>query len=77
MTGETHQRPRNIRSHAGQPQLTPRDLCVLPWIAHQYAARLDQVQELLSRSPGKPIKDALSSDAVTRDQVTRWRKAGG
>jgi hypothetical protein len=51
-------------------------LTVNTWIAHQYAARFDQVQELLSLHPGKPMKDELISEAVTRDQVTRWRKAG-
>jgi hypothetical protein len=59
--------PRKQRSDAGQPQLTQRDLLLLPWIAHQYAARIDQVQELLSRYPGKPMKDELISEAVTRD----------
>jgi hypothetical protein len=71
-----HTRRRKQRSDAGHPQLTSRDLLILPWIAHQYAARIDQVQELLSRYPGKPMKDELISEAVTRDQVTRWRKAG-
>ncbi len=66
--------PRARRSDAGHPQLTHCDLLILPWIAHQYAARVDQVQELLSRYPGKPMKDELISEAVLNDQVRRWSK---
>ncbi len=72
-TNENHT-PRKKRSDAGQPQLTHRDLLILPWIAHQYAVRTDQAQVLLSRYPGKPMKEDLISDAVLKDQVHRWSK---
>src|SRR6266568_8461087 len=40
---------RKTRCDKGQIQLTDRDLWVLHWIAEQYAARLDQVQNLLGQ----------------------------
>jgi hypothetical protein len=41
------------RRDKGKKLIKPRDLIVLLWIAQQYAARLDQVQELLNRMPGR------------------------
>jgi hypothetical protein len=64
---EPCKRKRKQRSDAGQPQLTQRDLLILPWIAHQYAARIDQVQELPSRHPGKPMKKVLGRLCDIRD----------
>jgi hypothetical protein len=55
---------------------TGRDLKVLPWIAHQYAAQFYQVQSLLTRFPGAPLQGDLISEAVVKDQIDRWRRAG-
>lgn len=55
---------------------THRDLQILPWIAHQYAAQFCQVQQLLTRFPGAQLQDTLISEAVTKDQINRWQKAG-
>jgi hypothetical protein len=44
---------RKERRDKGKKLIKPRDLVVLLWIAQQYAARLDHVQELLSRMPGR------------------------
>ena len=51
---QTHERKRTRkeRRDKGIKLIKPRDLVVLLWIAHQYAARPDHVQELLSRMPG-------------------------
>ncbi len=67
------------RRDKGKKLLTKRDRIVLLWIAQQYAARLDQVQELLSRMPGKGGKPAsptgLTLSAVLQ-VVARWVELG-
>jgi hypothetical protein len=55
---------------------TDRDLRVLPWVAHQYAAQFYQVQQLLTRFPGATLQGDLISEAVTKDQINRWQRAG-
>ena len=59
--------------------IKPRDCKVLPWIGEQYAARLDQVQELLSQRPGKGGKKVsptgLTLSAVLQ-VVDRWVDLG-
>ncbi|SRR6266571_705045 len=61
---------RRKRSDAGKVQLTERDLRVMTWIADQYAARTDQVRELLSPA------DSLISETRLRQILARW-SAGG
>src|SRR5258708_27310510 len=68
--------PRKTRSDKDLVMATGRDLKVLPWIAHQYAAQFYQVQSLLTRFPGAPLQGDLISEAVVKDQIDRWRRAG-
>ena len=67
------------RRDKGQRLIKPRDLVVLVWIAQQYAARLDQVQALLSRMPGRggkrPSPSGLTLSAVLQ-VVDRWVALG-
>src|SRR5205809_1856385 len=72
-------RPRKERRDKGSRLIKPRDLVVLLWIAQQYAARLDQVQELLSRMPGRGGKK-ISTTGLTLSAVLqvvdRWVALG-
>lgn len=70
---------RKVRSDKGLIMATQRDLYCIAWIAEQYAARGDQVRRLLSRFPDKdkPFKDGkLIAETTTKDQISRWRRAG-
>jgi hypothetical protein len=67
---------RKTRSDKGVVLATVRDLHVMEWIGHQYVARLDQVQGLLSREPGAPMRGTELALPTVRDQVDRWRRAG-
>lgn len=62
----------------GEIRVTKRDLGCIAWIAHQYAARGDQIQELLTRypDPKHPFQDELASPSTTREQISRWVRAG-
>ena len=56
-----------------------RDRVVLPWIAEQYAAGIDQVQELLSRMPGrggKPVSETGLTMSAVLQVVDRWVTLG-
>jgi hypothetical protein len=69
------------RSDKGEIRATQRDLACLSWIAHQYAARGDQIQQLLSRYPDpkhpfKDTEDKIASASTTRGQMSRWVRAG-
>lgn len=68
---------RKTRYDKGQVLLTERDLHVLRWIAEQYAARFDQVQELLGKEagPGASNSDEISASAA-RQVIARWRRGG-
>lgn len=56
---------------------TDRDLQVLRWIAHQYAAQFSQIRQLLTRyADAELLQDNLISEAVTKDQINRWQRAG-
>jgi len=70
--------PKKPRSDKGLIRWSPRDESCLTWIADQYAARLDQIQQLLSRDPGGQLKDERKGLAATTvmDQVNRWTRAG-
>ncbi len=74
------QRPgrRNPRSDKGAIYATPRDLYCITWIAEQYVARFDQIQQLLSRfpDPARPFLAEKIAETTTRDQISRWRRAG-
>ncbi len=68
---------RKQRSDKGNIYMTDRDLAVLTWIGEQYAARLDQVQMLLGRQPGRGATHTDHiSESSARDVVNRWRRAG-
>jgi hypothetical protein len=72
-------RDRKTRSDKGLVMATARDLYCVGWIAEQYAARVDQIQRLLSRFPDKekPFQNGqFPADTTVRDQIARWRRAG-
>jgi hypothetical protein len=67
---------RKTRSDKGLVMATARDLKILAWIADQYAVQFYQVQALLSRFPGAPLQSDVISEAVVKDQISRWQRAG-
>ncbi len=75
----SRKRPRKERRDKGKKLIKRRDLIVLLWIAQQYGARLDQVQALLSRMPGRGGKlvspTGLTTSAVLQ-VVDRWVTLG-
>lgn len=67
------------RRDKGKRLITRRDRVVLPWIGEQYAARLDQVRELLSRMPGKggkPVSPAGLTMSAVLQVVDHWVALG-
>src|SRR5438067_6749929 len=78
-TAKRERKNTKTRRDKGKKLIKPRDLIVLLWIARQYAARLDQVQELLNRMPGKGGKKVspggLTLSAVLQ-VVDRWVTLG-
>ena len=63
------------RRDKGTKLINRRDCVVLPWIAEQYAARLDQVQELLSRLPGRsnrPVSPTGLTMSAVLQVIDRW-----
>jgi len=67
------------RRDKGKKLMTARDCIVLLWIAQQYAARLDQVQALLSRMPGKggrPVSPTGLTLSAVLQVVARWAELG-
>lgn len=70
-------RTRNRRSDAGTTLWTDRDVEALTWIGQQYALRLDQLQWVLGRHPGRgAVHTDWISEGSARDVVTRWKRAG-
>lgn len=69
-------RTRKTRSDKGTVQATERDLRCLLWVADQYAAQLEQLQILLSQTPGAAMKGKLLALPTVYDLVARWRRAG-
>ncbi len=72
-------RPRKERRDKGKKLIKRRDLIVLLWIAQQYGARLDQVQTLLSRMPGrggKPVSSSGLTLSAVLQVVDRWVTLG-
>jgi hypothetical protein len=78
-TAKRRRKNTKTRRDKGKKLITPRDLIVLLWIAQQYVARLDQVQELLNRMPGKGGRKVsptgLTLSAVLQ-VVDRWVTLG-
>jgi len=73
------ERPRKERRDKGKKLIKRRDLIALLWIAQQYAARLDQVQALLSRMPGrggKPVSPSGLTLSAVLQVVDRWVTLG-
>jgi hypothetical protein len=71
--------PRKERRDKGKKLIKARDLVVLLWIAQQYAARLDHVQVLLSRIPGRGGKQVSPSGltlSAVLQVVDRWVTLG-
>ena len=67
------------RRDKGKKLIKRRDRVVLPWIAEQYAAGIDQVQELLSRMPGrggKPVSATGLTMSAVLQVVDRWVALG-
>ena len=67
------------RRDKGKKLIKRRDRVVLPWIAEQYAARVDQVQELLSRMPGRggrPVSPTGLTTSAVLQVVDRWVTLG-
>jgi hypothetical protein len=72
-----HQRPRKKRRDAGKTRLNRRDCFALSWIEHQYGIRLDHLQWLLGRSPGRGAKHrGWVSESTARGVVNRWEEEG-
>src|SRR5260221_4539249 len=67
------------RRDKGKKLIKRRDRVVLPWIAEQYAAGIDQVQELLSRMPGhggKPVSPTGLTMSAVLQGVDPWVTLG-
>lgn len=67
------------RRDKGKKLIKRRDRVVLPWIAEQYAAGIDQVQELLSRMPGrggKPVSATGLTMSAVLQVIDRWVTLG-
>lgn len=76
-TEQWRRRLRPVRRDAGQMRWTERDLAVLPWIAEQYAVRLDQLHTLLGRQLLDTTREDRQATATTvRHCLERWRRAG-
>jgi hypothetical protein len=77
--GKQLKHSRKERRDKGTRLITARDLVVLLWIAQQYAARLDHVQELLGRMPGRGGKQVSPSGltlSAVLQVVDRWIELG-
>lgn len=77
--GKQPEHPRKERRDKGKKLIKRRDLIVLLWIAQQYGARLDQVQALLSRMPGrggKPVSPSGLTLSAVLQVVDRWVTLG-
>jgi len=72
-------KPRKQRRDKGTRLLTARDKRVLAWIAEQYAARFDHVQQLLSQQPGHRSEKFAPgprgvSDSDVLQVIGRWEE---
>jgi hypothetical protein len=76
MRSEERQPARKLNS-IKKTVMTNRDEFALSWIGHQYGIRLDQLQKLLGRYPGRGAAHAdWISEGAARDVATRWARAG-
>lgn len=67
---------RKQRSDAGKTLWTDRDKFALTWMGHQYGIRLDHLQWLLGRYPGRgATHHNWISESAARDVVARWQRA--
>ncbi|GHO97241.1 hypothetical protein KSF_072890 [Reticulibacter mediterranei] len=74
---QPHPKTHRRRRDAGKGRFTKRDCFALIWIGHQYGIRLDHLQLLLGRFPGRGATYTnWISGSATRDVVTRWEKEG-
>ncbi len=65
---------RKRRSDAGTAEFNERDEYALTWIGLQYGIRLDHLQWLLGRFPGKDAAHSnWISEGAARDVVERWK----
>jgi hypothetical protein len=67
------------RRDKGKKLIKRRDRVVLPWVAEQYAARVDQMRELLSRMPGRggrPVSPTGLTMSAVFQVVDRWVTLG-
>src|SRR5258708_3848145 len=68
---------RKIRRDAGLVLATPRDLALLSFLGHMYAARLDHLRDLAGWQAGGVTKhEGIISRSTLRDMVGRWERAG-
>ena len=77
--GKRQRKKSKERRDKGKKLITRRDRVVLPWIGEQYAARLDQVRELLSRMPGKggkPVSPTGLTMSAVLQVVDHWVNLG-
>jgi hypothetical protein len=74
---QPHPKKHKRRRDAGKRRFTKRDSFALIWIGHQYGIRLDHLQLLLGRFPGRGATYTnWISGGATRDVVTRWEAEG-
>lgn len=68
---------RRPRSDKGKPQLTTRDLDILPVVGEQVGYRFDQLQGLLARHPTTSAADpTFLSETRTMAVIRRWQLLG-
>ncbi|GHO97384.1 hypothetical protein KSF_074320 [Reticulibacter mediterranei] len=74
---QPHPKTRRRRRDAGKGRFTKRDCFALIWIGHQYSIRLDQLQWVLGRFPGRGATYTnWISKSAARDVITRWAEEG-
>jgi hypothetical protein len=77
LSKQRHHKKRRRRRDAGKKRFTKRDSFALIWIGHQYGIRLDHLQWLLGRLPGRGATHShWISESAARDVVTRWEEEG-
>ena len=70
------EKQRKTRYDKGSVKATDRDVLLLTWIAEQYAARVNQVGDLMCLHPGPGAHPDGISESAVYQVVARWRKAG-
>ncbi len=71
-----NEKSRKTRYDKGSIKANDRDILTLTWVAQQYAARFDDVHELLGRHPGANVNEEGLSESAVRQVIARWRRAG-